>query len=190
MPPPLTLAQALAFAAFIALALAIFVFFRRASRLVADSRHAEQFRAAAADLIGRLEATLDAVSPRIDEVRHHRLQADSIAGDLGATSDALAGYTSDARALDGPGDAVSIRDELLTELERLARAVQMVEHGCAILVAARSEFREPEAQTSIKRGYLSILHARESIGRLATRAAAVGEVRRLPRFAGRRSPGA
>jgi hypothetical protein len=187
MPNTLTLAEALALLAFVALALAIFVFFRRASRLVADSREAEQFRTRAADLMGRLEATIGPVSGRIDDVRHHRLQADAITEDLASATTALEGYSEETRALAGPRGAASVRDELLGEIERLERAIQMVEHGCSILGTVRSEFREPEAQTSIKRGYLNIQHARESIGRLATRAAGVGEVRQLRLFARRRA---
>ena len=43
----------------------------------------------------------------------------------------------------------------------------MVEHGRSIQVSARSGGRELEAQTSIKRGYLNVLHAREAIAHQA-----------------------
>jgi hypothetical protein len=183
MPLQLTLAQALAFAAFIALALAIVVFFRRASRLVAETRSAEGFRTAAADLIARVEATLDVASRQIEDVLRHQGQPNAVLDDLTATYSALTGYADEATGLAGPGEAVLVRDELLAELERLQRAIRMVQHGCGILTAARSEFREPEAQTSIKRGHLGILHSREEIERLAARAAVVGEVRRRRLFA-------
>ena len=39
----------------------------------------------------------------------------------------------------------------------------MVEHGAEILAQVRRRGRELEAQTSIKRGYLNLLHAREAI---------------------------
>ena len=39
----------------------------------------------------------------------------------------------------------------------------MVEHGATILASAQPARREIEAQTSIKRGYLNVLHAREAI---------------------------
>ena len=53
----------------------------------------------------------------------------------------------------------------------------MIEHGRSIQTAARSGGRELEAQTSIKRGYLNILHAREAIARQRQAAAdlAVGD---------------
>ena len=46
----------------------------------------------------------------------------------------------------------------------------MVEHGAAILAQVRRGGRELEAQTSIKRGYLNLIHAREAIARHAARA--------------------
>ena len=51
----------------------------------------------------------------------------------------------------------------------------MVEHGCTILASPAARQRELEAQTSIKRGYLNLLHAREAIAR---HAAAGGRSRR------------
>ena len=41
----------------------------------------------------------------------------------------------------------------------------MVEHGANILASVRGGARELEAQTSIKRGYLNLIHAREAIAR-------------------------
>jgi hypothetical protein len=46
----------------------------------------------------------------------------------------------------------------------------MVEHGANMLAASRRGSRQLEAQTSIKRGYLNLIHAREAIARQAIRA--------------------
>jgi hypothetical protein len=43
----------------------------------------------------------------------------------------------------------------------------MVDHGAKILAQVRRRGREVEAQTSIKRGYLNLIHAREAILRHA-----------------------
>jgi hypothetical protein len=43
----------------------------------------------------------------------------------------------------------------------------MIEHGRSIQASPRSGGREIEAQTAIKRGYLNVLHARESISHQA-----------------------
>jgi hypothetical protein len=81
----------------------------------------------------------------------------------------------EARALRGPAGANELRDAIAGELERAARALEMVDHGCAILTSARAGTRELEAQTSIKRGYLNVLHAREAIARHAVRSVALGK---------------
>ena len=65
---------------------------------------------------------------------------------------------------------VDIRDDLVAELERAGRALATVEHGATIMSTIRGGARELEAQTSIKRGYLNLLHAREAIAREASRA--------------------
>jgi hypothetical protein len=49
----------------------------------------------------------------------------------------------------------------------------MIEHGRSIQTSVRAGGRELEAQTSIKRGYLNVLHAREAIARQAQAAAAL-----------------
>ncbi len=60
-------------------------------------------------------------------------------------------------------EAVAIRDDIVAELERAGRALAMVEHGATILAQVRRRGRELEAQTSLKRGYLNLLHAKEAI---------------------------
>jgi hypothetical protein len=62
----------------------------------------------------------------------------------------------------------------VAELERAGRALEMVEHGRSIQASARSGGREVEAQTSIKRGYLNVLHAREAIAQHVETGRAVG----------------
>ena len=44
----------------------------------------------------------------------------------------------------------------------------MVEHGANMLASSRRGSRELEGQTSIKRGYLNLIHAREAVARHAT----------------------
>jgi hypothetical protein len=46
----------------------------------------------------------------------------------------------------------------------------MVDHGATILAQVTRRGREMEAQTSIKRGYLNLVHAREALIRHAARA--------------------
>ena len=144
---------------------------RRAGRFVASTRDAERFRRQVADLAGRVESSLAELSGRIDAVRRGQLGADAVADDLAATLDAVARYAEEARLFHPPHDGFRIRDEIVAELERSARALEMIEHGRAIQASARRGGREVEAQTAIKRGYLNVLHARENIAHQARAAA-------------------
>jgi hypothetical protein len=156
--------------AFIALAAGLAVVFRRTGSIVARTREAEGFRSSVRDLAARIDASLAGASSRIDLVRHHQLAPDAIAETLLIASDAVDRYLAEARALRVPSSAVDIRDDLVAQLERAGRALATVEHGATIMSTIRGGARELEAQTSIKRGYLNLLHAREAIAREASRA--------------------
>jgi hypothetical protein len=177
----LALAQLLAVAAFVALALAVLVFVRRAARFLADSRDVGRFRRSLSEISSGAVTSLDAILGPIDGVRRRTTAADAIVEGLVEAGTSITGYAAEARELRGPDPAPAIRDSLVAELERAERALQMVEHGCAVLSAARTDTRAPEGQTSIKRGYLNILHARDAIIAQAARSSevAVGEPWRL-----------
>lgn len=156
--------------AFVALAAATAIVLRRAGRIVARTREVEGFRSSVRDLAARVDTSLEGATGRIDAVRRGQVGADTVGETITAATDAVERYTEEARALDGPAAAIEIRDEIVGDLERAARALAMVEHGAAILAQVRRRGRELEAQTAIKRGYLNLLHAREAIARHAERA--------------------
>lgn len=167
----LELARLLALVAFVALALALVVFLRRAGQLIAETRERETFRRQVVDLVERAGASLDGVAQRIDAVRRHTAAPSTITDNLSAATEAVARYAEEARAIGGSRPSVvEIRDALVGELERASRGLQMVEHGCAMLATTRRGSRDLEGQTSIKRGYLGILHAREAMIRHGARA--------------------
>lgn len=161
---PLLVLPLLAFA--ILLSLFILVL-RRAGRFVAATRDVERFRRQVGDLAGRVETSLAEICGRIDAVRRGQLGADQVADDLSASLDAVGRYIDEARGFHPPEEGIGIRTEIVTELERAARALEMIEHGRSIQASARSGGREIEAQTAIKRGYLNVLHAREAIAHQA-----------------------
>lgn len=167
----LLVAQALAAAVAAALGLAIWIVLRRASRLIAETRQIESFQRATTDLVERVRASIDGAATRIDAVRRHTIPPEDIADNVAAATEAMARYADEARALKGPSGGGAIRDALVEELGRAQRALEMVEHGRSILTSARIGGRELEAQTSIKRGYLNLLHAREALVAHAARAA-------------------
>jgi hypothetical protein len=164
------LAILLPLVAFLALAVGFGIVLRRAGLIVARTREVENFRSSVRELASRIDHSLDGAVGRIDAVRRQQLAADTMAATIEAATDAVARYTDEARALHGPPVAEAIRDELVAELERADRALKMVDHGATILAQATRRGREIEAQTSIKRGYLNLVHAREALTRHAARA--------------------
>jgi hypothetical protein len=168
---PLLILPVLAFVILLALFALVL---RRAGRFVAATREVERFRRQLGDLATRIETSLGEVCARIDGVRRGQFGADTLGDDIAASLDAVTKYADEARALHPPPDGIRIRNEIVAELERAGRALEMVEHGREIQVSARSAGREIEAQTSIKRGYLNVLHAREAIAHHAALAQTVG----------------
>jgi len=161
------LAVLLPIAAFIALAAGLAFVMRGTGRIVARTRELEQFRTGVSDLAARVDASLDGAAGRIDAVRRRQVGPDTISDTLAAATDAVERYTDEAKGLRGPRKAMNLRSDLIAELERAQRALGMVEHGTSIMVNARRGPRELEAQTSIKRGYLNLIHAREAFARHA-----------------------
>jgi len=164
------LAVLLPIVAFIALAAGLAVVVRGTGRLVARTRELEQFKHATGDLAKRVDASLGGAAQQIDAVRRRQVGPETIGDTVAAATDAVTRYTEEARSLRGPSTAKRIRSDLVADLERAHRALEMVEHGASILAAARRGSRELEAQTSIKRGYLNLLHAREAVARHALEA--------------------
>ena len=170
MPMPLPIVVPLL--AFLAVVAALVALGRRAGRLLALNRRDDAFKGAVAELADRIDRSLGGVIGRVDAVRRHELEASAIAENLEAAQDAISRYADEAQALPMAPGTMDPRDGITIELSRAGRALEMVAHGCSLLLAGGGPTRELEAQTSIKRGYLNLLHAREAIGRVAHDAAA------------------
>lgn len=156
--------------AFIALAAGLVIVFRGSGRIAARNRELQQFKASVKDLTFRADTLLAAVAGQIDAVRHQQAGPEAISQTVTDATETLERYGEEARSWSGPRRAQAIRDDLIGELERAIRALGMVEHGADMLNSARRGARDLEAQTSIKRGYLNLIHAREALARHAVRA--------------------
>ncbi len=66
-----------------------------------------------------------------------------------------------------PAALAQTATRIAEELDRAGRAVETVRHGCVLLGVESGRPRELEGETSIKRGYLNLLHAREALASLA-----------------------
>jgi len=167
MPTQLLLVIPLAL--FALLAFTFLLVLRRTARVVAQTREMEAFRQATGDLAARIAASLAGAGERIDAVRRGQVAPDTVGETLDAARDAMERYQVEAEALVAPTGYGPLRVRLAQELDRAARALEMVDHGCAMLSAASvGRAREAEAQTAIKRGYLNVLHAREAVVEIGT----------------------
>ena len=158
--------QALAIASltlFVALAVTFYLVLRRASHVVAVTREDEGFRHDAAALTDRAATYIADACERIDRVRRHQDPPDSLDGILPATLEALVGLRAEIETLAAPTVLVPLRDRIADEMGRAGRAVKAVQHGCALLGVTAGRPHELEGETSIKRGYLNLMHAREAL---------------------------
>jgi len=160
-------------AIFIALVVLFVVLLRRVGLLVGETRELAVFRRAVMDLAGRIDGTLESITAKVDTVRRRQVEGATISADLDSALEALLAFGVEARALEGPPVTVPSRAAFLSEIDRAERALQMIEHGCAILGTMGGTSRIGEAETAIKRGYLNVVHAREALARHATEIAAV-----------------
>ena len=178
--------QLAALGAFLLIALLVVVTSRRTGRLLARTREAEGFRSRVDDLARRADRSLGEIAAAIDNVRRRSVEPEAIRGALAAAREAVDHYADEARELGGPAAAGSARAVIVAELERASRALDLVEHGCMVLSSTWRGELGPEAQTSIKRGYLNLIHAREGLARGAVEARRLAEAASPARRLGRR----
>jgi hypothetical protein len=178
-------AQVVALVAFLFVAIAVAIGARRTGSILSRTREAEGFRGDIADLARRVETSLGDVSVVIDGVRRHDTEPETIQASLAAARDATERYADEARAMAAPALARPHRDAIVFELERAGRALELVAHGCVLYGTGRRLERGTEADTAVKRGYLNLIHARESIVEqvkvAVERAEAASPVRRIQR---------
>ena len=156
----------------------------RVARWTVRTRRILAFRSTVAGLTGRSESALAAVCERVDGARRGSLAGEEILADLAAATLAIATLAGESRRVRSPAATGVIVSRITEELDRAGRALEMVEHGCRLMEGGHGREHEPESQTAIKRGYLNLLHVRESLAEQAAAAAALPVT--IPRFLSRR----
>ena len=151
------------------------------------TRDLEQFQRAVAGLDAGLTAIVDPLVATLDEIRRRAGDPAGLAAGLEATKANLRDLVRQGRELRPPPALAEEAASLLVELDRAARATDLLEHGLDALLAHRGH-RELEAQTSLKRAALNLRNARGASARI------VGTGRRRParrphRAARREEPG-
>lgn len=126
------------------------------------ARRATASTEAASEIARRAEATLGNLLTVIDEVRRRKLPPEDALVDLALTQETLRRNALEASALSGGSRSSSLTAALVDDIERAARSVELVAHGVELLVDV-SGVGQGEGETSVKRGYLNLVHAREAI---------------------------
>src|SRR5512142_1810743 len=167
-----------------ALAAAVLLTLRRSGTVAAASREVAASRQALRDFGGRADAALGPILDRIDGVRRRLVEPSAVVDEVHDARIRIEELAEEARSLDLVPALRASRAAVVEDVERAARALDMIEHGCAMLGGGRGRGRELESQTAVKRGYLNLLHAREAVARhaaeglAATAGAATSGVRR------------
>ena len=147
------------------LAGAVLWFLQRASGALRATRSIERFQEEAASLGARLDAVLASTVARVDALRRNEVDGSSLVDELEAVMTALDGQLAEAEGLTPPITFAASRQGIISEIRHAQRALDMVQHGCALAAGPRARTRSTESQISIKRGYLNLLHAREALAR-------------------------
>lgn len=176
-------------AIFVALLGVFGLLLRRIWHLIVESRQLVAFRRAVRDLAARIDQTLDAIVVQVDRVRRHQVDVASVTQGLDQALEGLVRLGEEARNLEGPAVTAGARSAFIAEIDRAERALQMVEHGCAILATPGGSYRQVEAETAIKRGYLNVVHAREALARHAADIEAARPAEELRWLSRRRNAG-
>ncbi len=150
-------------ALFVVLAIAFAYVLRRAARVVAATREDDAFRRDGAALADRGAAALAAGAERVDRVRRRSDAPSALDDILPGLLEVLGALRVEADALAPPSTLAHLRARIAEEIDRASRSVESIQHGCILLGVGAGRPRELEGETSIKRGYLNMLHAREAL---------------------------
>jgi hypothetical protein len=158
--------QVLAVASLVLFVLLVIAFagvLRRAARVVAVTRDDETFRQVAAALADRAVAAIGAGAERIDRVRRRSDAPSALDDVLPQLLETLGALRLEAEAMVPPPPLAIAGAQIAEEIDRAARATETIRHGCALLGDGTGRPRAVEGETSVKRGYLNLLHAREAL---------------------------
>ncbi|HXX60722.1 MAG TPA: hypothetical protein VEI48_05480 [Candidatus Sulfotelmatobacter sp.] len=146
------------------LLLYVLVYFARAAgQALARSREVTRFQFEAKALLAQVDPILEGLATRTDSARRQLIPPDEILPDLENGTTTLEAARATADRISAPQHGRVLRDAMGEDVDRAIRAVAMIQHGCQQASSGYGRGAELEAQTAVKRGYLNLLHARESL---------------------------
>jgi hypothetical protein len=127
-----------------------------------EARRNTQQARAAMDLAHRAETSLGELAAIIDDLRRRKTGPETGEASMRAAVDGLRLYVQEAEAIARRGSDQRGVVGLAVEIERAQRAVDLIEHGRQMMLDVTTD-HTGEGETSVKRGYLNLVHAREAI---------------------------
>ncbi len=147
---------------FFALALPILFLLWRVLVVGGELRRDAAHGRTALDIARRVDISLAELADLIDELRRRKADPDASADSLRAAAEALRHYAREAEQVDKRVIRLPGSPTFGSEIERAQRAVDLIEHGRALMLDVKED-RFAEGETSVKRGYLNLLHARDAL---------------------------
>jgi hypothetical protein len=146
-----------------ALVILLLLFLQRAGRALAQVRQMEGYQREAADLAARMDDSLRGLIERVDAVRRHEVDPGEVLDEVEAAIGQMETFLQEARAIKAPPELAAGQELIAADLNRGLRALEMIRHGTLMTTTHLGRAGELEAQTSVKRGYLNLLHARDAV---------------------------
>ena len=165
-------------AVFFVLGLPIAVLLWRVLVVGGELRREAQGGRSAIELARRVDISLAELADVVDAVRRRSAGPEVCGASLAASAEALRRYALEAEVVDRRVARVAA-DGLVEEIGRAQRAVELIERGCQLMLEPRSEGFS-EGETSVKRGYINLLHARDAVRNRAQEIAAAATARHEP----------
>jgi hypothetical protein len=147
---------------FCALALPILFLLWRVFVVGGELRRDAAYSRAALDIARRVDVSLTELGELIDELRRRKANPEASVDSLRAAAEALRHYAREAEQVDRHTIRAVGTPTFASEIERAQRAVDLIEHGRSLMLTAKDEGLA-EGETSVKRGYLNLLHARDAV---------------------------
>ena len=162
---------------FFALAVCVCLLLWRVLVVGAELRRNAGHGRAALDIARRVDASLAELAGKVDELRRRKAPPESSGESLHDAAEALRGCAREAEQVDKHVFRPDASPTLVSEIGRAQRAVDLIEHGRTMMLDPKEE-GHAEGETSVKRGYLNLLHAREAVN---TRAREIADAASKPR---------
>jgi hypothetical protein len=124
------------------------------------ARRSAQSLRTASDVAHRSEARIGQLAAELDGLRQRGLEPETAGDILAAGATDLSSLAAEARSARDRTSQPAVA-ALVDELERALRSLELIDHGRQVMIGG--DHSGGEGRTSVKRGYLNLLHVREAI---------------------------